>query len=881
MAHIPANMRMIENSYQTAARLAVQLQDELQYLKQRPINGDPAYDNAVRLIEQCLADVNGPKDILESPGQSTPAAGAYVERHPITVAEINNARRAIRDVANVVAGNGLLERTWVAPFSPWALRYANPAPMPAPDHRAAPMGGEGMPKMEGSGPGDNELLKAAIGWEEKRIAAIEEEVKKSKGDEFYVRNLEDARKRLAGYKAQLKIISGMSGSGPGQRRGMAQMDDADRARSAMIASQINLVLGLINGVQQARSRAVNPISNAEYVHEMDHYTAELNRLYTQRARELPALHRILKMHGLGMKGGRAPPVSDDSGEGADDSLFAPQNEAIAENLSINGRTEAHVVSTLMKKRGISEAEAKGVLNAQIAALKTHGYSDSDIRSLISNGSAEKSLTGMSSEAFYDWVMQGNGMPHGAGPPRKMTDAEKKAAQALRDKLAKKPRGKESEEELADRARVESELKRKNDLQQTEEGRDQLAAEASAKEDRRQQLAETTDEGLRDITGENRRAKQEMERQANDPLIKAANAIKKVGMKGAEKLLGLVGVDGGDAEKIGGGFDELLSKGKVSDESLDAVKKVATQKLKEEAKKKWDEGVKEKQKQLKETADAKKAAADAKQVAEETAAVAASGGGKPKRTRDEWEDGVDPNAAYYGDYRHPGDEWHRGRNRKARYSSMEGGGLTDYFSKGISSYLPNFANVTNQFVSEGYPRDSLMWLRKNGSEQVRTIRVRRAPVNKNIERALHFISLGQWEEGKKAAGYDSMFHLALIVNGRYTIEKLAKIRLATAIERLPNEEFMDVPITDRLFIGDMLERTETVMGKERYFRYDAFENNCQNFVASILRANNLMTPELNLFVVQPVDELLKKQPGYLQAVSRTLTNLGGIGGAKPC
>ena len=455
----------------------------------------------------------------------------------------------------------------------------------------------------------------------------------------------------------------------------------------------------------------------------------------------------------------------------------------------------------------------------------------------------------------------------------MTDAEKKAAQDLRDKLAKKPRGKESEEELADRARVESELKRKNDLQQTEEGRDQLAAEASAKEDRRQQLAETTDEGLRDVTGENRRAKQEMERQANDPWVKAANAIKKVGKKGAEELLKVVGVDGSRAEKIVNGVDDLLSKGKVSDESLDAAKGVAIDKLKEKGKEAWDEGVKKKQKEMKETEAAKKAAADAKQVAEETVAVAASGSGKPKRTRDEWEDGIDTKAAYFGDYRHPGDEWHRGRNRKARYSSMAGGGLFDY--------LPNFANATNQFVSEGYPRDSALWLRKNGSEQVRTIRVRRAPVNKNIERALHFISLGQWEEGKKAAGYDSMFHLALIVNGRYTIEKLAKIRLATAIERLPNEEFMDVPITDRLFIGDMLERTEAVMGKERYFRYDAFENNCQNFVASILRANNLMTPELNLFVVQPVDELLKKQPGYLQAVSRTLTNLGGIGGAKPC
>lgn len=190
---------------------------------------------------------------------------------------------------------------------------------------------------------------------------------------------------------------------------------------------------------------------------------------------------------------------------------------------------------------------------------------------------------------------------------------------------------------------------------------------------------------------------------------------------------------------------------------------------------------------------------------------------------------------------------------------------------------NLAEATDYWVKEGYPTDTARWLRQNASEQITSLTVRRAPVSKGLETAFQLLTLGKWEEAKKNIGYDSMYHLALIVNGKYLVEKLSRVHLSSTIDHPRDAEFMEVPLTKRLFIGDMLERTEAQMGQSNYFRYDPFNNNCQFFVFSILSANGLMTPELNAFIVQPVDELLQEQPDWLAAVSKTLTNLGAITG----
>jgi hypothetical protein len=63
--------------------------------------------------------------------------------------------------------------------------------------------------------------------------------------------------------------------------------------------------------------------------------------------------------------------------------------------------------------------------------------------------------------------------------------------------------------------------------------------------------------------------------------------------------------------------------------------------------------------------------------------------------------------------------------------------------------------------------------------------------------------------------------------------------------------------------------------DKFYSYNAFKNNCQNFVMAILDANGLATPEIRGWVFQPVDELLKEQPEWTENFSKSITNLGGI------
>ena len=153
-------------------------------------------------------------------------------------------------------------------------------------------------------------------------------------------------------------------------------------------------------------------------------------------------------------------------------------------------------------------------------------------------------------------------------PREMTEAEKEAKKKLKEKLDKqkakeKAAGTYGQGADADakeeRDKVNAEVKRKSELSTTEEGRDQLAAEQSAKEAKRESLMETTDEGLRDPTGANRAAKREMEWQANLPISKMYRGVKSVGKKGVKELLKVVGVDDDRAGKITEGIEHVLER----------------------------------------------------------------------------------------------------------------------------------------------------------------------------------------------------------------------------------------------------------------------------------------------------------------------------------
>jgi hypothetical protein len=189
---------------------------------------------------------------------------------------------------------------------------------------------------------------------------------------------------------------------------------------------------------------------------------------------------------------------------------------------------------------------------------------------------------------------------------------------------------------------------------------------------------------------------------------------------------------------------------------------------------------------------------------------------------------------------------------------------------------NTANLTSPLVKETYTPAMQTWLNKHGDTPIETLTVRRAPISKNLDFVFNLITSGQWESAKSKIGYDDMFHLVLIVNNTYIIQKLSVVDFRPVYSS-PNSEYMDVPVSTRITIRQLMDNTLNAIGPSRFFRYDAFSNSCQNFVQNILSANNLLTPQLSQFIYQPVDEFLKHLPDWLPTFAKTTTNIGALVG----
>ena len=64
-----------------------------------------------------------------------------------------------------------------------------------------------------------------------------------------------------------------------------------------------------------------------------------------------------------------------------------------------------------------------------------------------------------------------------------------------------------------------------------------------------------------------------------------------------------------------------------------------------------------------------------------------------------------------------------------------------------------------------------------------------------------------------------------------------------------------------------------MGDNKFYTYSSFTNNCQDWVYSLLKSNNLLTPEIEKFVKQDTGELLKALPEYAETIANATTTGG--------
>tara|TARA_R110000868_G_scaffold56100_9_gene173989 strand:- start:368 stop:1666 length:1299 start_codon:yes stop_codon:yes gene_type:complete len=178
----------------------------------------------------------------------------------------------------------------------------------------------------------------------------------------------------------------------------------------------------------------------------------------------------------------------------------------------------------------------------------------------------------------------------------------------------------------------------------------------------------------------------------------------------------------------------------------------------------------------------------------------------------------------------------------------------------------------------YPPSARTVLSKSGDLRVTRIDVCRTPLPWTTKALLQGLSLGQFNSAMKEVGYDKLFHLYLRIEleGREVVlvEKNQVLNVSMWKKDPSGQECMPVPITwNRTHtLMDMLEMGRKDLGDDDFFIYDAFGRNCQMFVLGVLRASELLTPDIRQFIYQPTSELVQKLGSTFPRNAKFITDL---------
>ena len=171
----------------------------------------------------------------------------------------------------------------------------------------------------------------------------------------------------------------------------------------------------------------------------------------------------------------------------------------------------------------------------------------------------------------------------------------------------------------------------------------------------------------------------------------------------------------------------------------------------------------------------------------------------------------------------------------------------------------------------YPPRERTLLSKIGDEIIKGITIGRTELISALKIA------GEYITGEKIP-YDKFYHLFLIMNlanGQLLrVEKNHQITLEI-VSSFPNAELLTVNYSkSNLTVDEMLNNTKLYMGG-KFFLYQAFGNNCQDFVISVFNGNhiNLNQQEID-FIKQDVKGSFNNNK-LIRKISNTATDLARV------
>jgi hypothetical protein len=191
------------------------------------------------------------------------------------------------------------------------------------------------------------------------------------------------------------------------------------------------------------------------------------------------------------------------------------------------------------------------------------------------------------------------------------------------------------------------------------------------------------------------------------------------------------------------------------------------------------------------------------------------------------------------------------------------------------------HISKKTARQSFSKHSKKILDEFGNCPIILLNVYRKPIFKLINQVLNFISIGKWDKFRGKLAYDKLYHLSLVATIKCNnkiknviIEKNEIINISTEYPTSEYTEIYPIDINKYLTINDMLDNALKYMGKNNFYHYDPFKNNCQSFIKNILISNGLDSKEAEDFIYQPMDELIKNIPEYTIIFGQKITSIAG-------
>jgi hypothetical protein len=184
--------------------------------------------------------------------------------------------------------------------------------------------------------------------------------------------------------------------------------------------------------------------------------------------------------------------------------------------------------------------------------------------------------------------------------------------------------------------------------------------------------------------------------------------------------------------------------------------------------------------------------------------------------------------------------------------------------------------------QDYPPKMREIIKKYGDKTILRMFGCRTPVPSVLTSALNAVSLGEFGKRWEGQPYDKLFHLDL----RIDVLEDPKSRKITTILLEKNEvlnalvnpkksnatECVLISVFPRpMSINKMLAGAQQIQG-DKFFKYSAYNNNCQDFIMALLKGVGAGTQENYDFIKQDTKELFKNLPGT-RKFANTVTDIG--------